>query len=132
LPYNENIGGAFILSGQQPPDFINLSLNEFDDTQYEGVYRLDDALYANIVSTNLLNETFTEATLSSNWLTSDGALGYSKLKVPDQIKVTGSTVRLGIAEDTEPDIQVVLDQKALNEIIAQITKAITSLGQGIS
>jgi hypothetical protein len=132
LPQNQNIAGAFILSGQQPPDFLNLSLNEFDDAQYEGVYRLDDVLYANTVSTNLLNETFSEATLSSNWLTSDGELGYSKLKVPEEISIVSSTAKLGIAEDTEPEIQVVLDQKKLNEIIDQISRVIRSLGQGIS
>jgi hypothetical protein len=132
LPYNRNIGGAFILSGQQPPDFQNISLNEFDDVQYEGLYRLDDALYANTVSTNLLNETFSEATLSSNWLTSDGELGYSKLKVPEEITVISSTVRLGIAEDTDPDIQVVISQKKLNEIVELMNRVIESLGQGIS
>lgn len=132
LPQNQNIGGAFILSGQQPPDFQNLSLNEFDDIQYKGIYRLDDALYANIVSTNLLNETFNEATLSSNWLTSDGELGYSKLKVPEEISIVSSTAKLGIAEDTEPDIQVVFSQNQLNSVIAQLTKVIESVGQGIS
>jgi hypothetical protein len=132
LPQNQNIAGAFILSGQQPPDFLNLSLNEFDDVQYEGIYRLDDALFANTVSTNLLNETFSEATLSSNWLTSDGELGYEKLKVPDEISIVGSVAKLGIAEDTEPEIQVVLDQKKINEIVTQISKIIRSLGQGIS
>lgn len=132
LPHNQNIAGAFILSGQQPPDFQNLSLNEFDDVQYEGVYRLDDALYANTVSTNLLNETFSEATLSTNWLTSDGELGYGRTKVPEEISVVGSTVRLGIGEDTEPEIEVVLNQKKIDEIIAQITRVISSAGQGIS
>jgi len=132
LPHNQNIAGAFILSGQQPPDFQNLSLNEFDDVQYENIYRLDDALYANTVSTNLLNETFSESTLSSNWLTSDGELGLERLKVPEEITIIDSTVRLGISPDTEPDIEVVLDQKKLNEIITQLTKVITSAGQRIS
>jgi hypothetical protein len=129
LPQNQSIAGAFILSGQQPPDFLNLSLNEFDDVQYEGIYRLDDALFSNTVSTNLLNETFSEATLSTNWLQSDGELGYEKLQVPEEISIVNSTVKLGISESTEPNIQVVLDQKKLNEIIAQITKIITSTGQ---
>ena len=30
LTQTQNVGGAFVLSGQQPPDFQNLSLNEFD------------------------------------------------------------------------------------------------------
>lgn len=125
LPQNQNIGGAFVLSGQQPPDFQNLSLNEFDNIQYEGLYRLDDALYANAVSTNLLNETFSEATLSSSWLSSDGEVGYSKLKVPEEIIIINNTVRLGIAEETEPDIQVVINQKKLDEVITKITRIIS-------
>jgi hypothetical protein len=84
-------------------------------------------LYANTVSTNLLNETFSEATLSSNWLTSDGELGYGKLKVPEEISVVDSELKLGIAEATDPDIQVVLNQQKLNELIAKINNIIQSL-----
>ena len=110
-PYNENIAGFFIVSGQEPPAITNVSLNEYTDSQYLALYAADNGLTTDVESLNLLSDAFDEDNLTTNWFLSDAKIGYNKLKYADEITIENHTVKLGInPEATADDLSIFINR----------------------
>lgn len=123
-PYNENIAGVFMYSGATPPLITNVSLNEYTSDQYTGIYKKGDALYAEALSSNILEDDFNSG-LDTTWYKSDYVTGYNKLKSEDEIKGLSGYVRLGVSQATAPTLPVVIDQESLASLKTDLTNLVT-------
>jgi hypothetical protein len=119
-PYNENIAGAFVVSGQEPPEISNVSLNELSNTAYQALYKKDNGLAANTSSLNVLDETFSGQEINQSWIKSDATLGKGVLKHPLEIQLDNETVRLGLEPHevtaTEVNVNIEEVQKITEEV----------------
>ena len=106
-PYNESKAyvGRFqdtdettVVELPDPQDFTY----EFTNDMYKGIYRGDDPLYAELGVYNILEENFNETTTHTGyklpWVASDSSAGKGYLSRPDEVKVDGGAIKMGIKE----------------------------------
>jgi hypothetical protein len=95
-PHNENISGFFTFSGIEPPDITSVTLSELSDSQYQALYKKDNGLSANVGSLKIVDDDFSDPSISSNWTRSDSKTGYGVLRHPDEINLENSSIQLGL------------------------------------
>ncbi|MHA2093024.1 MAG: baseplate J/gp47 family protein [Candidatus Hodarchaeales archaeon] len=128
-PHNHNIAGVFIASGIQPPLITLVSINEFSDDDYLGLYRKGDALYTEGNSYKLFEDNFSEATLQASWIQSDAQLGMGVLKYENEITISGGNLKMGISPASDGTVPVVIAQQAYATFKQQINSLMTSFSQ---
>lgn len=114
-PYNENIAGTFVISGEEPPNISNVALSEFTTDTYTSIYKLNNGLSAISGSVNLLNETFSGLEIDETWVKSDAQFGYGVLKHPNEITLSNSEAKLGLLPEE-------VDASELNVGFADVQK----------